>query len=106
MLCNSEPGGSANYAAPAPAEGTRTQARLDGAQWVIDGRKQWISSASGWEGKGADLLCIVCRTDPDAAPDQALSVLVVKQPRTGIVVERSSRTRAASLDGRADENAS
>jgi butyryl-CoA dehydrogenase len=86
-LCNSEPGGSANYAAPAPAEGTRTQARLDGAQWVIDGRKQWISSATGWEGKGADLLCVVCLTDPHATPDHALSVLVVTQPMTGIVVE-------------------
>jgi len=86
-LCNSEPGGSANFAAPTPAEGTRTRARLDGPQWVIDGRKQWISSATGWEGKGADLLCVVCRTDPDAPPDRALSVLVVTQPVSGIVVE-------------------
>ena len=86
-LCNSEPGGSANFAAPAPGEGTRTQARLDGPHWVIDGRKQWISSATGWEGKGADLLCVVCRTDPQAAPDQALSVLIVSQPMSGIVIE-------------------
>ena len=87
-LCNSEPGGSANFAAAAPGAGTRTQARLDDGQWVITGTKQWISSATGWDEKGADLLCVVCRTDPDAPPEEALSVLVVARPERGIVVER------------------
>ena len=62
----SEPGGSANFAAPAPAEGVRTQARLEGDHWVISGTKKWVSSGTGWDGKGADLLTVVCRTDPDA----------------------------------------
>jgi len=87
-LCNSEPGGSANFAAPSPGEGTRTRARRDGDHWVIDGRKQWVSSATGWDGKGAELLCVVCRTNAAAPPDQALSILVVEKPERGIVVEQ------------------
>jgi alkylation response protein AidB-like acyl-CoA dehydrogenase len=87
-LCNSEPGGSANFAAPPPAEGTRTEARLDGDQWVINGRKQWVSSATGWRGNGADLLCVVCRADAAAPAEGGLSVLVVEKPERGIVVER------------------
>jgi TolB-like protein len=61
----SEPGGSANFAAPAPAEGVRTQARLEGDHWVISGAKKWVSSGTGWDGKGADLLTVVCSTDPE-----------------------------------------
>src|SRR5271167_1836488 len=59
----SEPGGSANFAAPPPAEGLRTRARLDGDHWVISGAKKWVSSGTGWDGNGADLLTVVCRTD-------------------------------------------
>ena len=43
----SKPGGSANFAAPAPAEGVRTQARLEGDHWVISGAKKWVSSGTG-----------------------------------------------------------
>lgn len=78
-LCHSEPGGSANFDAPAPAEGVRTTARLDGDEWVINGEKRWASSATGWDGTGADVLTVVCRTaeDPATPADQALSVLLV-----------------------------
>lgn len=86
-LCNSEPGGSANYAAPPPATGVRTTARRDGDAWVIDGRKQWISSATGWDGRGADLLCVVCRTGQDPSTPGAVSVLCVPGPVDGLVVE-------------------
>jgi len=85
----SEPGGSANFAAPPPAEGVRTVARLEGDHWVINGAKQWVSSATGWGGKGADLICVVCRTDPAAPPDKAISVIAVEGPADGIVLERA-----------------
>jgi nitroalkane oxidase len=85
----SEPGGSANFAAPRPAEGVRTTAVLDGEHWVIDGAKQWVSSATGWSGQGADLICVVCRTDPVAATDKAISVIAVEGPAEGIVLERA-----------------
>ena len=61
-FCSSEPGGSANAGSPPPGEGVRTTARIDGDEWVIAGRKKWVSSATGWDRKGADLLCVVCRT--------------------------------------------
>ncbi|MCF7550414.1 acyl-CoA dehydrogenase family protein [Pseudonocardia sp. WMMC193] len=61
-MAYSEPGGSANFAAPAPAEGTRTTAVPDGDHWVINGAKQWASHLPGWDGDGPDLMTIVCRT--------------------------------------------
>ena len=88
-FCSSEPGGSANPAAPPPGEGVRTRAvRRDGT-WVINGRKRWVSSATGWNRDGADLLCVVCRTDPDAAPDKGISILAVEKPYEGVVFERA-----------------
>src|SRR6516165_12708964 len=85
----SEPGGSANFAAPAPAEGVRTQARLEGDHWVISGAKKWVSSGTGWDGKGADLLTVVCRTDPRAPPESGISVIAVLGPAEGIVLDHA-----------------
>ncbi|MEM1155504.1 MAG: acyl-CoA dehydrogenase [Pseudomonadota bacterium] len=81
-LCNTEPGGSANYGAPLPAAGVRTTATVDGDQWVINGEKKWMNGA-GWEGEGADLLCVVCRTDPEGPPDSSISVIAVEKPEQG-----------------------
>ena len=39
----SEPDGTANFAAPPPAEGLRTTAVPDGDWWVVNGRKAWAS---------------------------------------------------------------
>ena len=88
-FCSSEPGGSANAASPPPGEGVRTTAKLEGDSWVINGRKKWVSSATGWDRKGADVLCVVCRTNPDAPPDKAISIIAVERPTPGIVFERA-----------------
>ena len=88
-FCSSEPGGSANAASPPPGEGVRTTAKLHGDDWVINGRKKWVSSATGWDREGADVLCVVCRTDSDAPPDKAISVIAVERPTHGIVFERA-----------------
>jgi nitroalkane oxidase len=88
-FCSSEPGGSANAAAPSPGQGVRTTAKLKGGRWVINGRKKWVSSATGWDRKGADVLCVVCRTDADAPPDKAISIIAVERPAPGIVFERA-----------------
>ncbi len=58
----SEPAGSANFGAPAPADGVLTTAVPDGDEWVINGRKAWSSLLPGWDGDGPDLMTIVCRT--------------------------------------------
>lgn len=87
-FCSTEPGGSANPASPPPGEGVRTRAvRADG-QWVINGRKKWVSSATGWQRDGADLLCIVARTDPDAPPGLGISMLAVEKPSSGVTLDR------------------
>lgn len=86
-LANSEPDGSANFAAAAPG-GTRTTARRDGDGWVIDGEKHWISSATGWDRRGADLLCVVCRT----AADRGLSVFAVPRPERGLTLVQAADT--------------
>jgi alkylation response protein AidB-like acyl-CoA dehydrogenase len=88
-FCSSEPGGSANAGSPPPGEGVRTTARLEGNSWVINGRKRWVSSATGWDRIGADVLCVVCRTDPGAPPDKAVSIVAVERPAPGIVFERA-----------------
>lgn len=82
-LANSEPGGSANYAAPAPGAGVRTTARLEGNEWVINGAKKWMNG-TGWDGLGVDLLCVVCRTDANAPPERGISVIAVPKPIDGI----------------------
>ena len=86
-FCSSEPGGSANAGSPPPGEGVRTVARADGDDWIINGRKRWVSSATGWDGSGADLLCVVARTDPAVAPVEGVSVLAVEGPVDGLVLE-------------------
>ena len=88
-FCSSEPGGSANAASPPPGEGVRTTAKLQGDHWIINGRKKWVSSATGWDRKGADVLCVVCRTDPDAPPEKSISIIAVERPSPGIVFERA-----------------
>jgi nitroalkane oxidase len=88
-FCSSEPGGSANAASPPPGEGVRTTAKLVGSNWVINGRKKWVSSATGWDRKGADVLCVVCRTNPGAPPEKAISIIAVEGPAAGIVFERA-----------------
>src|SRR5215218_813907 len=54
-MAYSEPGGSANFHAPAPAEGVRTTAVPDGDQYVLNGSKAWASHLPGWDGDGPDI---------------------------------------------------
>ena len=88
-FCATELGGSANAASPPPGEGVRTTARFSGDRWIIQGRKSWISSATGWDRKGADLLSVLCRTDPDAPAERGISIILVECPTSGLVFERA-----------------
>src|SRR5260370_11702736 len=82
-FCSSEPGGSANAASPPPGEGVRTTARREGANWVINGRKKWASSATSWNRGGAKILCLVCRNDPAAPPYAPSPIVPPPRPVTG-----------------------
>ena len=40
--------------------------------------------------KGADILSVLCRTDPDAPPERGISVMIVERPASGLVFERDA----------------
>ncbi len=52
--------------------GIRTRARRDGDAYVVDGSKTFITN-----GHMADLICLVCKTDPDAG-SKGISLLMVE----------------------------
>lgn len=91
-LAFSEVGGAANADAPDPDAGLRTVARRDGDDLVINGLKQFTPHASGWEGEGADLFAVACRTDLDRPPQESLAVVMVPRPVSGLTVLGSMET--------------
>ncbi|MGW1991461.1 acyl-CoA dehydrogenase family protein [Embleya sp. NPDC001921] len=88
----SEVGGTANFDNTDPEGGIRTVARREGDEWVISGRKQFTTNGAGWEGKGADLYTVVCRTDLSKPPQESLAVIAVPGPAEGIHVGRALDT--------------
>src|SRR5882672_2157580 len=80
---------STNVGSLPPGEGVRTTARRCGDSWVISGRKQWISAATGWNGQGADLLTVVCRTDANVEPSRGISIIAVPRPDSGLIFEHA-----------------
>ena len=59
----------------------RTQARLDGEEWVIDGQKIWMTF-----GASADWLYVLCRTEPGSSRHHGLSLLLVPARQPGVQV--------------------
>ncbi|MDF2052236.1 acyl-CoA dehydrogenase family protein [Arthrobacter sp. Cr_A7] len=60
----SEPEGSANFEnAESSDTGMQSTAAPDGTGWRIDGSKNWISNAYGWEGEGPDLMTVTVATN-------------------------------------------
>jgi alkylation response protein AidB-like acyl-CoA dehydrogenase len=64
---------------------TRTRARRDGDDWVIDGAKRFIS-----QGSVADVLVVFAATndDPDTPRHKRLTCFVVEKDMAGFAVER------------------
>lgn len=80
-LVFSEPGGVAN-ALEKGAPGFQTTARRDGNEWVINGEKMWATNCAGWDFKGCDLACVVCRDvteapAPDSDPKDRVMIILV-----------------------------
>jgi alkylation response protein AidB-like acyl-CoA dehydrogenase len=72
-----EVAGGSNFDCPDPTAGVQTFARLEGDEWVINGKKHYTTNGSGFDGKGAQILTVVCRTDPTKPPAESLAVIVV-----------------------------
>ena len=82
MVCSiavSEPDAGSDVA------GIRTRAVRDGDDWVITGRKMWITN-----GTQADWLCLLARTDPDSQPGDyhGMSLIIVPTSTPGFSVGR------------------
>jgi alkylation response protein AidB-like acyl-CoA dehydrogenase len=81
-LVFSEPWGVAN-ALEKGARGFQTTARRDGEDWVINGEKMWATNSAGWDFKGCDLACVVCRditdgtADPESDPKDRVMIIMV-----------------------------
>jgi alkylation response protein AidB-like acyl-CoA dehydrogenase len=72
-----EPGGGSDLQA------IRTTARRDGAEYVVNGAKTWITNA-----RRSELIALLCKTDPAAVPGhKGVSILLV-QHGEGFTVSR------------------
>ncbi len=86
-LAFSDVGGAANFDCPDPGAGMQTSAIRDGDFWVINGQKQYTTNGSGWNGKGAHLYSVVCRTDLGKPPKDSLAVIMVPGATPGIEIK-------------------
>lgn len=59
----------------------RTRARLDGAEWIVDGQKIWTSGAAQ-----CTHVFVLARTDPQAPKHRGLSLLLMPLDQPGIEV--------------------
>lgn len=85
-LASTEVTGGANFDTPDPNFGTRTFAIREGDELIINGAKHYTTNGTGWDGKGAHLYAVVCRTDPKLPPNESLAVVLVPGPAPGISV--------------------
>lgn len=82
-LVFSEPGGVAN-ALEKGGKGFQTTARKEGEEWVVSGEKMWATNCAGWDFKGCELACVVCRDVTDGEEyegdprDKVMIVLVTR----------------------------
>lgn len=76
----SEPGGGSDLLS------LRTQAKLDGSEWRVNGQKLWISLANE-----ADLIFVLARTDepePGRSRASGLSLLIVPADQPGVMANK------------------
>ncbi len=64
--------------------GIRTRAVRDGDDWVINGRKMWITN-----GSQADWICLLARTSPDKSGYAGMSQIIVPTDTPGFSVGRT-----------------
>ena len=62
----------------------RTRAVRDGDEWVINGRKIWISGAAD-----ADFIILMAITDPDLGARGGITAFIVEKDTPGYIIERA-----------------
>lgn len=82
-FAHSEPSGTANWLQKG-APGLQTTAYQDGDEWIVNGEKYWTTNSGGWDGRGADMTCLVCRQgrpdtpqSPDDDPESNILILIL-----------------------------
>jgi alkylation response protein AidB-like acyl-CoA dehydrogenase len=70
-----EPGGGSDLQA------MQTTGRRDGDRYVVNGAKTWITNA-----QRADLIALLCKTDPDARPAHSGISILLAEKGTGLTV--------------------
>ncbi|KAI5369165.1 putative acyl-CoA dehydrogenase/oxidase [Septoria linicola] len=73
----SEPTGSANWLQNEGGRGIQTLARIEGGEVIMNGGKVWASSSGGWDFKGPEVLCLVCRFGTQGAPADTVGIVVI-----------------------------
>src|SRR6266446_7423915 len=81
-----EVAGGANFDSNDAAAGVQTFARRVGDEWVVTGQKHYTTNGTGWDGKGAHLYSVVCRTDPSKGARESLAVVMVPGNAVGVQV--------------------
>ncbi len=77
-ICLSEPNAGTDLQA------ITTTARRDGDQYVVNGSKMWVTN-----GRRADVLLLLAKTDPDAQPaHRGMSAFVIEKGPPGLTVGR------------------
>jgi acyl-CoA dehydrogenase len=77
------------------AQAIRTSARLEGDEWILNGRKHFITN-----GGHADVAVVFAVTDPDATPrsNGGITALLVEHDVPGFVVGRKQTTLAGDTN--------
>lgn len=71
--------------ASSDATNITTVMRRDGAEYVINGRKWWISGVAD---ERCQIFIVMGKTDPDGPPHRQQSMILVPRDTPGVVVER------------------
>lgn len=79
-------GGGANFDSNDAEAGVQTFARREGDHWIVSGQKHYTTNGTGWEGKGAHIYSVVCRTDPGKGARESLAVIMVPGEAAGVRV--------------------
>ncbi|WP_416429739.1 acyl-CoA dehydrogenase family protein [Paenarthrobacter nicotinovorans] len=76
--------GTANFDidSPRPA-GVGLTAERKGDVFILNGRKRW-PSAAGWDGQGANVQTVICRTDSSVGGTKGLSAIIVERGTPGV----------------------